>query len=66
MALIARTQVIGRPVEEVFATVIGGGNFAMNLRGIFRRFAPMIAWTGRRNLRDGADAREAHLQGRTT
>jgi uncharacterized protein YndB with AHSA1/START domain len=28
VALITRTQVIERPVEEVFATVIDGGNFA--------------------------------------
>jgi uncharacterized protein YndB with AHSA1/START domain len=143
MTLITRTQVIRRPVEEVFATVIDGGNFAawnptikasrrlddgeigegtrfewqlrgfgkviqelqefernervrivpqlaslsgghrfrftadgestridheleMNPRGIFRLLAPMVARTGRRNLRDTAAALRAHLEGETT
>lgn len=139
MTLITRTQVIRRPVEEVFATVIDGGNFAawnptikasrrlddgeigegtrfewqlrgfgkviqelqefernervrivpqlaslsgghrfrftadgdstridheleMNPRGIFRLLAPMVARTGRRNLRDTAAALQRHLE----
>src|SRR5713101_7615431 len=141
MALLKRTQVIGRPVEEVFATVIDAGNFAawnptikasrklnegeigngsrfewqlrgfgkviqefqefkrnervrivpqlkslsgghrflftaqgdstrvdheleMVPRGVFRLLAPIMAWTGRRNLRDTAQALQAHLEGR--
>jgi uncharacterized protein YndB with AHSA1/START domain len=138
MALITRTQVIERPVDEVFAAVADAGNFAawnptikasrrldvgevgngsrfewqlrgfgkviqefqefrrneqlrivpqlksisgghrflftrqgdttridheleMVPKGIFRLFAPMIARTGQRNLRDTAAALEAHL-----
>ena len=141
MALITRTQVIQRPVEQVFATVIDAGDFArwnptitasrqlsdgaigngsrfewrlrgfgkviqelqefepndcvrivpqlkslsgghrfrftaqggstridheleMNPRGLFRLLAPMVARTGRRNLRETADALQAHLERR--
>ena len=141
MALIKRTQVIDRPVDQVFNTVIDAGNFAawnptikasrrlderevgdgsrfewelkgfgkviqefqefkrnervrivphikslsgghrflftaqgestrvdheleMVPKGMFRLMAPMIAWTGRRNLRDTAEALKAHLEGR--
>jgi uncharacterized protein YndB with AHSA1/START domain len=137
--LLKRTQVISRPVEEVFATVIDAGNFAawnptikasrklnegedgngssfewqlrgfgkviqefqefkrnervrivlqlkslsgghrflftaegddtridheleMVPRGLFRLFGPMVARTGRRNLRDTAAALQAHLE----
>jgi len=139
MALLKRTQVIRRPVEEVFATVIDAGNFAgsrptikasrklsegeigngsrfewqlrgfgrvvqefqefernervrivpqlkslsgghrflfttdadgtridheleMVPRGLFRLFGPMVARTGRKNLRDTAAALQAHLE----
>src|SRR5713101_1613594 len=137
MALLKRTQVIRRPVEEVFATVIDAGNFAgsrptikasrklsegeigngsrfewqlrgfgrvvqefrefernervrivpqlkslsgghrflftaegertrvdheleMTPRGVFRLFGPMMARTGKRNLRATAEALQAH------
>ena len=140
MALLMRTQVIRRPVEEVFATVIDAGNFAawnptikasrklsegetgngsrfewqlrgfgrvvqefqefernervrivpqlkslsgghrflfaadahgtrveheleMVPHGLFRLFGPMVARTGRKNLRDTAAALQAHLEG---
>ena len=140
MALITRTQVIDRPVDEVFNTVIDGGNYAswnptikasrrmdegeigqgsrfewklrgfgtviqefqefqrnervrivphikslagghrflftaegertrvdheleMIPRGVFRLFAPMMARTGKRNLRATAEALQAHLEG---
>ncbi len=33
-------------------------------KGMFRLFAPMMARTGRRNLRDTAEALQAHLEGR--
>lgn len=141
MALITRTQVINRPVEEVYETVIDAGDYAawnptikasrrlgegeigegsrfewqlkgfgkviqefqefkrnervrivpqlkslsgghrflftaqgestrvdheleMVPKGIFRLLAPMVARTGRRNLRDTAEALQAHLEGR--
>ena len=141
MALITRTQFIGRPVDQVFNTVIDAGNYAawnptimasrrlgegeigegsrfewklkgfgkviqelhefkrnervrivpqikslsgghrflftaqgestrvdheleMVPRGMFRLMAPMIARAGRRNLRDTAQALQAHLEGR--
>jgi uncharacterized protein YndB with AHSA1/START domain len=140
MALIKRTQVIARPVEDVFNTVVDAGNYAswnptikasrrldegeigdgsrfewqlkgfgkviqelqefsrnervrivpqlktlsgghrffftaqgestrvdheleMMPKGLFRLFAPMVARTGRRNLRDTAQALQAHLEG---
>ncbi len=140
MALIRRTQVIARPVEDVFNTVIDAGNYAfwnptikssrrldagelgdgsrfewqlkgfgkvvqelhefkrnervrivpqlktlsgghrflftaqaegtrvdheleMVPKGVFRLFAPMVARTGRRNLRNTAQALQAHLEG---
>ena len=140
MALIARTQVIARPVEDVFNAVIDAGNYAswnptikasrrldagelgdgsrfewqlkgfgkvvqefqefkrnervrivpqlktlsgghrflftaqggstrvdheleMVPKGLFRLFAPMVARTGRKNLRDTAQALQAHLEG---
>ena len=140
MALIARTQTINRPVEDVFAVVVDGGNFAawnptieasrrldegdigegsrfewklrgfgtvvqelrefernervrivpqlrslsgghrflfvdegertridheleMRPRGLFRLLSPMITRTGRRNLRDPAEALQVYLEG---
>jgi uncharacterized protein YndB with AHSA1/START domain len=140
MALIRRTQVIARPVEDVFNTVVDAGNYAawnptikasrrldegelgdgsqfewqlkgfgkvvqefqefrrnervrivpqlktlsgghrflftaqrestrldheleMVPKGLFRLFAPMVARTGRRNLRDTAQALQAYLEG---
>ena len=139
MALIKKTQVINRPVDEVFATVIDAGNYAcwnptikasrrmdegeigqgsrfewqlrgfgtviqefeefqrnervrivpqlkslagghrflftaegertrvdheleMTPRGVFRLFGPMMARTGKRNLRATAEALQAHLE----
>ena len=139
MALITRTQVINRPVDQVFATVIDAGTYAswnptikasrrldagevgdgsrfewklrgfgnviqefqeferdrrvrivpqlktlsgghrflftvegdrtrvdheleMVPRGVFRLFAPMVTRIGRRNLRDTAEALQAHLE----
>src|SRR5713101_6892753 len=141
MALITRTQVIDRPVDRVFNTVIDAGNYAawnptikasrrlgegeirdgsrfewqlkgfgkviqefqefkpnervrivpqikslsgghrflftaqaestrvdheleMVPKGILRLMAPVIAWTGRKNLRDTAEALQAHLEDR--
>jgi len=141
MALITRTQVIDKPVDQVFNIVIDAGNYAswnptikasrrlgegeigdgsrfewelkgfgkviqefqefkrnervrivpqikslsgghrllftaqgestrvdheleMVPRGMFRLFAPIVARTGRRNLRDTAQALQAHLEGR--
>jgi uncharacterized protein YndB with AHSA1/START domain len=142
VALITRTQVIRRPVDEVFGVVIDGGNYAawnptikasrrlddveigdgsrfewklrgfgnvtqelqefsrdervrivpllaaisgghrflftaqgestrvdheleMVPRGIFRLFAPLMARTGRKNLRDTAEALQNHLEAPT-
>src|SRR5262249_12340033 len=142
VALITRTQVIRRPVDEVFAVVIDGGNYAawnptikasrrlddgeigdgsrfewklrgfgnvtqelqefsrnervrivpfiaaisgghrflftaqgestrvdheleMVPRGIFRLLAPLMARTGRKNLRDTAEALQNHLEAAT-
>jgi uncharacterized protein YndB with AHSA1/START domain len=141
MAVITRTQVIKRPVEEVFGVVADGGNFAawnptirasrrlddgpigngarfewdlrgfgkvvqefqefepnarlrivphiktlagghrfrfsanaeetrieheleMTPKGLFRLFAPMMGMIGRKNLRDTANALQAHLERR--
>ncbi len=141
MALVTRTQIINRPVDAVFNTVIDAGNYAawnptvkasrrlgegeigdgarfewklkgfgkviqelqefqrnervrivpqikslsgghrflftaqgdktrvdheleIMPKGMFRLFAPMMARTGRRNLRDTAEALQAHLEGR--
>jgi uncharacterized protein YndB with AHSA1/START domain len=140
VALITRTQVIKRPVEVVFATVVDGGDFAswnptvrasrrldrgeigqgsrfewdlrgfgkvvqeleefepnkrvrivprlktlegghrflftpqggetridheleMTPKGAFRLLAPMMGLVGRKNLRDTADALQAHVEG---
>jgi hypothetical protein len=45
MAVIKRTQVIKRPVDGVFATVIDASNFALP-RGFFRLLGPIVARTG--------------------